>query len=45
MYLVKVKTPAESKGPYDYYHILAKTPGAEAFRPLSESGCPLVVKK
>jgi branched-chain amino acid transport system substrate-binding protein len=45
MYLVKVKTPAESKGPYDYYHILAKTPGAEAFRPLSESECPLVAKK
>jgi branched-chain amino acid transport system substrate-binding protein len=44
MYLVKVKSPAESKGPYDYYHVLAKTPGKEAFRPISESECPLVKK-
>lgn len=44
MYLVKVKTPAESKKPYDYYNILAKTEGKDAFRPLSESECPLVKK-
>jgi branched-chain amino acid transport system substrate-binding protein len=44
MYLVKVKSPAESKGPYDYYHVLAKTPGKDAFRPLAESECPLVKK-
>ncbi len=44
MYLMKVKSPSESKGPYDYYQTLAKIPGEEAFRPLSESECPLVKK-
>ena len=42
MYLFQVKTPAESKYPYDYYKLLATIPGDEAFRPLAESGCPLV---
>lgn len=44
MYLMKVKSPAESKGPYDYYNLLATTPGKDAFRPLSQSECPLVQK-
>lgn len=42
MYLVQVKTPAESRYQYDYYKILAKIPAEEAFRPLAEGGCPLV---
>ena len=42
MYLFQVKTPAESKGPWDYYTLIATTPAAEAFRPLSDGGCPLV---
>jgi branched-chain amino acid transport system substrate-binding protein len=42
MLLVKVKTPAESKYDWDYYKVLAKVPGNEAFRPLQESECPLV---
>ena len=42
MYLMQVKTPAESKGPWDFYKLLATVPGDEAFRPLSESVCPLV---
>jgi branched-chain amino acid transport system substrate-binding protein len=42
MYLAQVKSPAESKGPWDFYKILATVPGDEAFRPLSESACPLV---
>ncbi len=41
-YLFQVKTPAESKGPYDYYKLRATIPAAEAFRPLNEGGCPLV---
>jgi branched-chain amino acid transport system substrate-binding protein len=41
-YLVEVKKPSESKGPYDYYKIRATIPANEAFRPLSEGGCPLV---
>jgi branched-chain amino acid transport system substrate-binding protein len=42
MYFVQVKTPAESKGPWDYYKILSTIPGNQAFRPLNESGCPLI---
>ena len=41
-YLFQVKTPAESHGPWDYYKLLATTPPDQAFRPLSEGGCPLV---
>jgi branched-chain amino acid transport system substrate-binding protein len=41
-YLFQVKTPAESKGPYDYYKLLATIPADEAFRPLKEGGCSLV---
>jgi branched-chain amino acid transport system substrate-binding protein len=44
VYLFQVKTPAESKYPYDYYKQLATIPAAQAFRPLSESECPLVKK-
>jgi len=44
MYLVQVKTPAESKGPWDYYKILTTIPGDEAFRPLADGGCPFVKK-
>ena len=42
MYLAQVKSPAESKGPWDFYKILATVAGDDAFRPLSESACPLV---
>jgi branched-chain amino acid transport system substrate-binding protein len=41
-YLFQVKTPAQSKGPWDYYNLVATTPADQAFRPLSEGGCPLV---
>jgi branched-chain amino acid transport system substrate-binding protein len=44
MYLFQVKTPAESKGEYDYYKQLAVIPGDVAARPLSASECPLVKK-
>ena len=40
MYLAKVKSPSESKGPWDYYEILRTIPGDEAYGPLSESTCP-----
>jgi branched-chain amino acid transport system substrate-binding protein len=42
MLLVQVKTPAESKYPWDYYKVLATIPGDQAFRPIGESECPLV---
>ena len=35
----QVKTPAESKGPWDYYRRLASVPGADAFRPMADGGC------
>ncbi|MEZ5819847.1 MAG: ABC transporter substrate-binding protein [Bradyrhizobium sp.] len=43
-YLFEVKKPSESKGPWDYYKLVGTTPGDKAFRPLSESVCPLVKK-
>ncbi|HWH82745.1 MAG TPA: ABC transporter substrate-binding protein [Burkholderiaceae bacterium] len=44
MFLLQVKTPAESKYPWDYYKQLAVIPGAEAFQSLDKSTCPLVRK-
>lgn len=41
-YLFEVKTPAESKGPWDYYKLISTTPAEKAFRPMSEGGCRLV---
>jgi branched-chain amino acid transport system substrate-binding protein len=43
-YLFEVKKPSESKGPWDYYKLIGTTPADQAFRPLSESSCPLVKK-
>ncbi len=43
-YLVQVKKPAESKGPWDYYNILATIPGDKAARPLDQGGCAFVKK-
>ncbi|QQX88246.1 ABC transporter substrate-binding protein [Cupriavidus necator] len=42
MYLFEVKTPAESKYPWDYYKVLATVPGEQAFMPVSKSQCPLL---
>jgi branched-chain amino acid transport system substrate-binding protein len=43
LWLVEVKKPDESKYPWDYYKILAKIPGDEAFGP-PDPACPLVKK-
>ena len=43
-YLLQVKKPAESKYPWDYARIVATIPAEEAFRPLSQSECPLIKK-
>ena len=43
MYLAQVKTPEESKQPWDYYKILKTIPAADAFQPL-DPACPLVKK-
>jgi branched-chain amino acid transport system substrate-binding protein len=45
MYLLEVKKPAESKGNWDFFKVVATIPGEQAFRPLSEGNCPLVAKK
>ena len=42
MYLFEVKTPAQSKYPWDYLKLLQTIPADEAFRPLNQGGCPLV---
>ncbi|TXL76369.1 ABC transporter substrate-binding protein [Vineibacter terrae] len=44
-YLFEVKKPAESKGPWDFYKLLATIPGDQAFRPMDKGDCPLVTKK
>jgi len=41
LYLAQVKTPEESKYPWDYYKILETIPGEAAFPPLDPSVCPL----
>jgi branched-chain amino acid transport system substrate-binding protein len=42
MYLYEVKTPEESKAPWDYYKLVKEIPAAQAFRPLADGGCELV---
>ncbi|WP_431024183.1 ABC transporter substrate-binding protein [Halomonas sp. H5] len=42
MYLAQVKTPQQSEGEWDLYHILATIPADQAYRPLAESQCDLV---
>ncbi|MEY2253446.1 ABC transporter substrate-binding protein [Comamonas sediminis] len=44
MYLFQVKSPQESKAPWDYYKVISTVPADKAFLPLSESACPLVKK-
>jgi branched-chain amino acid transport system substrate-binding protein len=44
MYVYEVKKPEESKYEWDYYKLRAIIPSDEAFRPLSESKCPLIKK-
>jgi branched-chain amino acid transport system substrate-binding protein len=41
-YLFEVKKPEESQGIWDYYKLIATVPADEAFKPLAETGCPLV---
>ncbi len=41
-YLFKVKSPAESKKPWDYYKLVTTTPADQAFRPLKDGHCSLV---
>ena len=44
MLAAKVKKPGESKVPWDYYDVYGAIAAEDAWRPLSESACPLVKK-
>lgn len=44
IFRARVKTPEESKGPWDYYEILETIPGEKAFQSLAETRCPLLKK-
>lgn len=44
MLKAKVKAPADSKAPWDYYEVISTIAAEDAWRPLSESTCPLVKK-
>ena len=41
MLLARIKSPAESHAPWDYYRITGVVPGEQAFRKLADSKCPL----
>ena len=44
MYLAQVKKPSDSKGPWDYYEILATVPADQAYQPMDKSRCEFVKK-
>lgn len=44
MYLFQVKSPKESTTPWDYYKLVAKVPGDQAFTTPAESKCSLLKK-
>jgi branched-chain amino acid transport system substrate-binding protein len=44
MFLLQVKSPAESKSEWDVFKIVATIEAEQAFRPLKDGGCPLVTK-
>ena len=44
MFLLQVKTPTESTEPWDYFKVVTRIPGDEAFTKLADSKCPLVKK-
>jgi len=42
LYLFEVKSPEQSKEPWDYYNLKATVPASEAFRPMNAGGCKLM---
>jgi branched-chain amino acid transport system substrate-binding protein len=44
MYVMQVKKPSESKYPWDYYRVVQKMSGEQAFGKLADSTCQLVKK-
>ncbi len=41
-YILKTKSPDQSKGKWDYFEVIATVPAPESFRPIKEGNCPLV---
>jgi branched-chain amino acid transport system substrate-binding protein len=42
VYVFQVKTPGESASRYDVYRMIREVPLDEAYRPITQGGCPLV---
>jgi branched-chain amino acid transport system substrate-binding protein len=42
LYLFEVKSPEQSKEPWDYYNLKRTVPESDAFRPMNLGGCKLV---
>ncbi|MGB6104445.1 MAG: ABC transporter substrate-binding protein [Pusillimonas sp.] len=42
MYLLQVKTPEESKAPWDYYKVLSRVSSSEAFAPMQPGACGFI---
>lgn len=40
LYIYEVKSREESRGDYDYYRLVTTIPADQAFRPMSQGGCP-----
>ncbi|MBU6497784.1 MAG: ABC transporter substrate-binding protein [Rhodospirillales bacterium] len=41
-HLFQVKTPAQSKGPWDYYNLISTTSGPDSYRPLADDHCSFI---
>ncbi|MBV8604458.1 MAG: ABC transporter substrate-binding protein [Pelomonas sp.] len=44
MFLLQVKAPKDSNEPWDYFKVVQRIPGDEAYTKLADSKCPLVKK-
>ena len=42
VFLVQIKSPAESKGEWDLLKLVTTIPGDEVFRPMADGGCPAI---
>lgn len=44
VFIFRVKSPSESKAPWDYYETIGRISAEDAFRPAAESDCPRMKK-
>ena len=44
MYLMQVKSPEQSKDPWDYYNVVQTIPGDQAYQSLAQSRCSMIKK-